>query len=153
MGMGRLVRGHCRCPDRVMGMMRLGLRARRDGKKCMDLGMFRRPKKKKKNQTGLGGDLDVPSGSLPLNFGSVHGTELKISRGTTKVPLPYSCYRFGVCFALFCFLFPHPFSRQCHKVQNKRLNKYMLWGEGLQSMEEVLRCNGGWSPPEAQATP
>lgn len=95
-------------------------------------------KKKKKNQTGLDGDLDVPSGSLPLDFGSVHGTELKISRGTTKVPLPYSCYRFGFCFTLFC-LFPHPFSRQCHKVQNQRLNKYMLWGEGLQSMEEVLR--------------
>lgn len=89
--------------------------------------------KKKKNQTGLYGDLDVPSGSLFISFGSVNETEPKISRWTVKVPLHYSCYRFGFCFALLCFLFPHPFSRQCHKIQNQRLSKYMLW-EGLQSI-------------------
>lgn len=33
-----------------------------------------------KNETGLGGDLNVPSGSLLSSFGSVKETEPKISR-------------------------------------------------------------------------
>lgn len=42
-----------------------------DGEKYMHLGLFRRLK----NQTGCGGDLDVPSGSLL----DLNGTEPKIS--------------------------------------------------------------------------
>lgn len=63
-----------------------------------------------KNETGLGGDLNVPSGSLLSSFGSVKKTEPKISRWIIKVPLPYPCYNLVFCFVLFCLchtLFPH----------------------------------------------